>query len=101
MSAARESRSLRDAAAVDRLGPGRFTAEISDDFTVAGHPNGGYLQCLMANAAIAAASDEGSTHVHATAVTTNYVTSPSVGTAELHASVRRAGRSVSFVQKDC
>jgi acyl-coenzyme A thioesterase PaaI-like protein len=97
MSAARESRSLRDAAAVDRLAPGLFTAEISDDFTVAGHPNGGYLQCLMANAAIAAASDEGSTHVHATAVTTNYVTSPSVGTAELHASVRRAGRSVSFV----
>jgi acyl-coenzyme A thioesterase PaaI-like protein len=96
MSAARESRSLRDAAAVDPLGPGRFAATISDDYTVAGHPNGGYLQCLLANAALAAASDEGSAHVHATAVTTNYVTAPNVGTAELRASVRRIGRSVSF-----
>ena len=59
MSAARESRSLRDAAAVDPLGPGRFAAAISDDFTVAGHPNGGYLQCLMANAALAAGERRG------------------------------------------
>ena len=97
MSAARESRSLRDAAAVDRVGPGRFAAEISDDFTTAGHPNGGYLQCLLANAALAAASEEGSAHVHATAVTTNYVAAPNVGSTEVHASVRRVGRSVSFV----
>jgi acyl-coenzyme A thioesterase PaaI-like protein len=97
MSEARDSRSLRDAAAVDPLGPGRFAAEISDEYTVAGHPNGGYLQCLLANAALAAASDEGSTHLHATAVTTNYVTAPNVGPAELRTSVRRVGRSVSFV----
>jgi acyl-coenzyme A thioesterase PaaI-like protein len=97
MSVARESRSLRDAAAVDLLGPGRFAAEISDDYTVAGHPNGGYLQCLLANAALAAASDEGSAHVHATAVATNYVNAPNVGPVELRTSVRRVGRSVSFV----
>lgn len=97
MSAAREIRSLRDAAAVDPIGPGRFAAEISDDFTVVGHPNGGYMQCLLANAALAAASDEGSAHVSATAVTTNYVTAPNVGPVELHTSVRRVGRSVSFV----
>jgi acyl-coenzyme A thioesterase PaaI-like protein len=97
MSAARESRSLRDAAAVDRLGPGRFAAQISDEYTIAGHPNGGYLQCLLANAALAAASEAGSTHAHATAVTTNYVTAPDVGQAELQATVRRVGRSVSFV----
>jgi acyl-coenzyme A thioesterase PaaI-like protein len=97
MSAARESRSLRDAAAVDRLGPGRFAAQISDEYTIASHPNGGYLQCLLANAALAAASEAGSTHAHATAVTTNYVTAPDVGQAELQATVRRVGRSVSFV----
>jgi acyl-coenzyme A thioesterase PaaI-like protein len=97
MSAAQESRSLRDAAAVDRLGPGRYAVEISDHYTVAGHPNGGYLQCLLANSALAAASDEGSPHVHATAVTTNFVTAPNVGPAEVRTSVRRVGRSVSFV----
>jgi acyl-coenzyme A thioesterase PaaI-like protein len=97
MCAAPESRSLRDAAAVDRIAPGRYGAEISDDYTVAGHPNGGYLQCLLANAALAAASDEGSRHRHATTITTNYVTAPDVGPVELRTHVRRVGRSVSFI----
>src|SRR5277367_1827352 len=97
MSAARESRSLRDAAAVEPRGPGRYTALISDDYTVVGHPNGGYLQCLLASAALAAASDEGARHVHATAITTNYVTAPNVGPVELRTTVRRVGRSASFV----
>jgi acyl-coenzyme A thioesterase PaaI-like protein len=97
MSAAPESRSLRDAAAVEPRGPGRYAAMISDDYTVAGHPNGGYLQCLLANAALAAASDEGSPHVHATAVTTSYAIAPNVGPVELQTSVRRVGRSASFV----
>ena len=97
MNAAHEGRSLRDAAAVDSLGPGRFAAEISDDYTVVGHPNGGYLQCLLANAALAAASDEGSAQVHPTAITTSYVAAPEVGPVELRTTVRRVGRSVSFV----
>jgi acyl-coenzyme A thioesterase PaaI-like protein len=97
MSAAPESRSLRDAAAVDPLAPGRYGAEISDDYTIVGHPNGGYLQCLLANAALAAASDDGADHVHTTAITTNYVSAPNVGPVELRTSVRRVGRSVSFV----
>jgi acyl-coenzyme A thioesterase PaaI-like protein len=97
MNAAHESRSLRDAAAVDPLGPGHFATEISDDYTVVGHPNGGYLQCLLAKAALAAASNEGSAHEHATAITTSYVAAPEVGPVELRTTVRRVGRSVSFV----
>ncbi|HUZ42479.1 MAG TPA: thioesterase family protein [Acidimicrobiales bacterium] len=97
MSAAPESRSLRDAAAVDRLGPDRYGVEVSDHYTVVGRPNGGYLQCLLANAALAAASDGLSDHMHATAVTTNFVTAPNVGPAEVRTSVRRVGRSISFV----
>jgi len=97
MSAARESRSLRDAAAVDPLGPGRYAGEISDYYTAVGHPNGGYLQCLLANAALAAASDEGSAHAHTTAITTSYVTAPNVGPIEILTTVRRVGRSASFV----
>ena len=98
MSAAPESRSLRDAAAVDPLGPGRFAAVISDDYTVAGHPNGGYLQCLLANAALAAASDEGSTP-RARDGRDARTTSPRRTSvpAELHTTVRRVGRSASFV----
>ena len=97
MSAAPESRSLRDAAAVEPLGPGLYGAWIADEYTVVGHPNGGYLQCLLANAALAAASDAGSTHVDATAITTNYITAPNVGLTHCRTTVRRVGRSVSFV----
>jgi acyl-CoA thioesterase len=51
----------------------------------------------MASAALAAASAEGSTHLHATSVSTNYMQAPTVGPAELVAEVRRVGRAVSFV----
>lgn len=97
MSATPVSRSLREAAAVEPLGAGRYGIDIADEYTIAGHPNGGYLQCVMANAALAAADDEGSSHVHATAVTTNYQIAPNVGAAEVRATIRRVGRSVSFV----
>jgi acyl-CoA thioesterase len=97
MSAARESRSLRDAAAVDRLALGYYASEISDDYTIVGHPNGGYLQCLLANAALAGASEAGSAHVHTTSITTNYMSAPVLGPVGLRVDVRRVGRSASFV----
>lgn len=97
MTNSEEGRALRDAAAVEPLGPGRYGVNLSEYYTVAGHPNGGYLQCVMANAALAAASDEGATHLHTTAITTNYIGASEVGPAELHTEVRRVGRGVSFV----
>ncbi len=97
MSATDESRALRNAAAVEPIAPGRFAVELSEYYTVVGHPNGGYLQCVMASGALAAASAEGAHHLHPTAVTTNYMGGPAVGPAELRADVRRVGRGVSFV----
>ncbi len=82
---------------MEPLGDGRFGVELSGFYTAMERPNGGYLQCVMANAALAAASEHGSTHLHATAVTTNYSGSAVVGPAELEARVRRVGRGVSFV----
>ena len=90
-------RPLRDAAAVEPLGDGRFSVQLSQYYTVVGRPNGGYLQCVMANAALAAAHAEGSPHLHATAVTTNYVGAPTIGPATLEVDVRRVGRGASFV----
>jgi hypothetical protein len=88
---------LRDAAAVEPLDHGRFGVNLSQAYTVVGRPNGGYLQCVMANAALAAASEQGAPHIHATAVTTNYIGSPEVGEAEVRVDVRRVGRGASFV----
>jgi hypothetical protein len=90
-------RALRDAAAVEPLGAGRYSVQLSQYYTVVGRPNGGYLQCVMANAALAGALAEGSPHLHATAVTTNYIGAPTIGPAEIEVSVRRIGRGASFV----
>ena len=97
MSSADEGRVLRAAASVEPVSPGVFSAQLSPFFTVMGHPHGGYLQCVIASAALAGASAEGSAHLHVTAVTTNFVNSPEVGTAELRVDVRRMGRGVSFL----
>ena len=97
MSTAEEARVLRNAAAVEPVAPGRFSIELSEYYSVVGHPNGGYLQCVMASAALAAASTEGAHHLHPTAVTTNYMGGPTLGVAELRTDVRRVGRGVSFV----
>lgn len=88
---------LADAAAVEPDGPARYRANLVGDYTALGYANGGYLQCVMANAALAAASDHGATHLHATAVSTNFVAPPSLGPAALTTEVRRVGRSASFV----
>jgi len=98
MSISPQSRALREAAAVEPMGDGRYEATISEYYTtVSSHPNGGYLQCLMSNAALAAATAEGAGQVHATSITTNYSGSPLVGPAQIDTDVRRIGRGVSFV----
>lgn len=97
MDRAEQRRALRGAASVEPLGGGRFSANLSPVYTVVDHPHGGYLQCVMASAALAAASEEGATHLHATAVTTNFVNATEPGSAELRVEVRRVGRGVSFV----
>ena len=90
-------RALRDAASVELAGPGHFAVTLSEFYTIMGHPHGGYLQCVMANGALAAAAAEGATHLHPTAVTTNFIAAPSPGPAVLRTEVRRVGRAVSFV----
>ena len=98
MSIVNESKALRNAAAVEPIAPGRFGVQLSAQYTIpGGYPNGGYLQCLMANAALAGASAEGSHHLHATAVTTNYIGVAASGPGEVRCDVRRVGRGVSFV----
>lgn len=90
-------RSLRDAAAVEPRGDGDYSVELSDLYSVMGRPHGGYLQCVVAAGALAEASAQGATHVHATAVSTNFVAAPRTGSSDLRAEVRRVGRGASFV----
>ncbi|MBW4030721.1 MAG: thioesterase family protein [Acidobacteria bacterium] len=88
---------LADAGAVEPAGDGRFGVTLDGPFTAFGYPTGGYLQCVMASAALAGASEEGATHLHATAVSTNFMAAPELGPATLSTRVRRVGRGASFV----
>ena len=88
---------LAEAAAVEPDGDGLYRVTLAPQFTAFGHPTGGYLQCVMASAALAAASAQGATHLHATAVSTNFVSAPEIGPATVSARVRRVGRRASFV----
>src|ERR1700722_14224533 len=97
MGSGEEGRALRGAASVEPLGEGRYGATLSPFYSVMDHPHGGYLQCVVASAALAEASAQGSTHVHVNALTTNFVNAPTLGEAELRVEVRKVGRSVSFV----
>jgi acyl-CoA thioesterase len=97
MSPADEGRALRAAASVEPISEGLYSAQLSPFYTIGGHPHGGYLQCVIASAALAGASAQGSTHLHVTALTTNFVKAPEIGKAELRVEVRRIGRGVSFV----
>lgn len=90
------SASLRDVAGVDRVGPGRYVAHPTDNYTVVGRPNGGYLQCVMASAALAEAIAQGSPHTHALAVSTNYVNPPELAPVEAQVDIRRIGKSATF-----
>lgn len=96
MERAEEERALRGAASVEPLGDGRFSVNLSPVYTVVGHPHGGYLQCVMASGALAAASEEGATHLHVTSISTNFINAPELGDGALRVDVRRIGRSVSF-----
>ena len=50
---------LADAAAVEPRGEGRFDATLVSEYCVFDKPHGGYLQCIVANAAVAAAAEAG------------------------------------------
>ncbi|MGH3732415.1 MAG: thioesterase family protein [Acidimicrobiales bacterium] len=97
MTSADEKPALRDAASVEPLGEGRYGATLSPFYSVMDHPHGGYLQCVVASAALAEASAQGSTHVHVNALATNFVNAPKLGAADVRVEVRKIGRSVSFV----
>lgn len=97
MNSTDPDRSIRSAVAVEPLAPGDYAATLSPYYNVVGHPNGGYLQCVMANAALAGATEQGAHHLHALAVASHFVSAPEPGPVQLHTDVRRVGRGVSFV----
>lgn len=71
-------------------GSGAFKAELHDDWTIGGKPNGGYLLAILGRAAAAVG-----THEHVVAASAHYLHSPDPGQVSVEVEVLRAGRSAS------
>ncbi|MGI8331387.1 thioesterase family protein [Actinomadura scrupuli] len=72
---------------------GTFEAEASDQWTIVGRPNGGYLLALLGRAA-SAMTDSG----HVIAASAHYLRSPDPGPVEIEGELLRRGRSISQVR---
>ncbi len=84
-----------EATALAPAGPGRWTAELSPVWGIAGRPNGGYLLALLARAALLAAGSPGLAPV---AVTGHFLRAPLAAAAEVETVVLREGRSTTAVR---
>ncbi|MEJ6548498.1 thioesterase family protein [Corynebacterium sp. USCH3] len=89
-----------DVSAVTPCGDHLWTAEIDPGWTILGNPNGGYLQTIMARAAVADAeeSTDEATHPHTVAASTHFLRSPRPGRVELTSELMRAGRTTTQVR---
>jgi hypothetical protein len=76
--------------AVTQREPGRFSAEIDPEWTIAAKPNGGYLLSMLARAATSM-----SVHDHVTAASAHFLHSPRPGPVLIETGLLRAGRSAS------
>jgi hypothetical protein len=71
-------------------GPGRFTAAIHPDWTIAGKPNGGYLLGMLGRAAVLTGP-----HEHVIAASAHFLRPPEPGPVRVEVELLRAGRSAS------
>jgi hypothetical protein len=82
--------SFNEVTTLTETGPGRFDAEVNDQWTIGGKPNGGYLLAMLGRAASAL-----SKHPHVIAASAHYLTSPGPGPVRVEVEVLRAGRTAS------
>jgi Thioesterase-like superfamily len=72
---------------------GIFDADVSDEWTILGKPNGGYLLALLGRAASSLTDGR-----HVVAASAHYLRSPAPGPVEIEVELLRHGRSVSQVR---
>ncbi len=91
--------SFDEVTTLTETGPGRFDAEVNEQWTIGGKPNGGYLLAMLGRAVSAPpqaqASPALSRHPHVIAASAHYLTSPDPGPVSIEVEVLRAGRTAS------
>jgi acyl-coenzyme A thioesterase PaaI-like protein len=79
-----------DVTAIAPVDEGRFTGEVSAEWTIGGKPNGGYLLAMMGRAAAVVTA-----HDHVIAASAHYLHSPDPGPVGIQVEVLRTGRTAS------
>lgn len=91
--------SLVDSIAAEVLGEHRYGLVLDDAWSVGGKPNGGYLACVLAEAARQSVVS-GSGHEHALAMATSFIGSPDATHAEVVVTILRRGLGATQVRAE-
>ena len=86
--------------AATEVEPGRFSVELSDRWWVGRGPNGGYVAALMLRAMTRfseAAREADAAAQPVRSLTVHFLSTPSVGPAEIEVTLERQGRSTTFL----
>ncbi|MDP3968607.1 MAG: thioesterase family protein [Nocardioides sp.] len=75
--------------------PGRYEAQLSDDWSIGAGVNGGFLLALLGNTLRTAVSEAGGSHPDPVSISATYLSAATAGPAYLDTDVIRTGRSVS------
>jgi uncharacterized protein (TIGR00369 family) len=92
-----ESAAFGGCCSVRSLGDGTFTADLRQEWSIAGHPHGGFLVALLGRAAVTALAERGEPAVDPMAVAAEFLRPPAVGPVLLRTDVRKLGRRTSVV----
>ena len=85
------------ACSVRTLGDGTLTADLRQEWSVGGHPHGGFLLALMAKGALAVLMERGEPPADPLVVSAEFLRPPAVGPVLLRTDLRKVGRRATVV----
>jgi acyl-coenzyme A thioesterase PaaI-like protein len=86
-----------EACAVRTMGDGTFTAVLRHEWSIGGHPHGGFLLALLAKTALAALAETGEPPSDPLVVSAEFLRPPAVGPVLLRTDIRKVGRRATVV----
>ncbi|MEU6641158.1 thioesterase family protein [Saccharomonospora sp. NPDC046836] len=92
-----EPTSFGAACAPRTLGDGTFTADLRHEWSIGGHPHGGFLVALLAKAGVAALAEHGEPPADPMIVSAEFLRPPAIGPVLLRTDIRKIGRKATVV----
>ncbi|PRX45540.1 thioesterase superfamily protein [Prauserella shujinwangii] len=89
--------SFQSACSARSLGDGTFTADLRQEWSIGGHPHGGFVLALLAKAALKALAEQGEPPAEPMVVSAEFLRPPACGPVLLRTDVRKVGRRTTVV----